>query len=571
MKFFLRSFFIFFLAIHSANAYESYKHGISTFGDLKYSKNFQHFDYVNPNAPKNGSVKFGAEGTFNNLNSFILKGINASGLSYLYDSLMEGSEDEISSTYGLIAQSVKLASDKSSISFKLRKIARWQDGKPITVDDVVFTFNKLISDGHPSYKMIYRDVKEVKKINNHEVKFIFKTNQNRDLPLLVASMKILPKHFFDKVDFTKTTLEAPLGSGPYKIKEINVGKSISYERDKNYWAKDLPVNKGRYNFDKITYDYYRDNNVLVEAFKAGKYDLRQENVARNWANSYNIDAIKNSEIIKKEIPHSLPTGAQAFVINLRKEKFQNLELRKALTYAFDFEWLKDHIFYKSYKRTNSYFSNSDFGYKNFIMPQSNLLANGDGFNRNNLIKAKEILDKAGYKISHGKLIDPKTGKALEIEFLIDSEAFQMIIAPFVKNLAKLGIKAKMRFIEENQYQTRVNNFDYDIIVAVFGQGLIPGNELFSYWHSSQKDIKGGQNVSGLDNKEIDKLVEKIAKAKTKEESLKLCYEFDKKMLENYYAILQWHNNSYRILYRNIFDMPKVTPRYSLAVDTWWVK
>ena len=205
------------------------------------------------------------------------------------------------------------------------------------------------------------------------------------------------------------------------------------------------------------------------------------------------------------------------------------------------------------------------------MPQSNLLANGDGFNRNNLIKAKEILDKAGYKISQGKLIDPKTGKALEIEFLIDSEAFQMIIAPFVKNLAKLGIKAKMRFIEENQYQTRVNNFDYDIIVAVFGQGLIPGNELFSYWHSSQKDIKGGQNVSGLDNKEIDKLVEKIAKAKTKEESLKLCYEFDKKMLENYYAILQWHNNSYRILYRNIFDMPKVTPRYSLAVDTWWVK
>ncbi|MBU6339731.1 MAG: extracellular solute-binding protein [Rickettsiales bacterium] len=567
MKFFLRSFFIFFLISYETSAASAYRHGISIFGDLKYSKNFKHFDYVNPNAPKGGAVKFGVDGTFNNLNSFILKGIGASGLSYLYDSLMETSDDEISSYYGLIAESVKLAEDKFSINFKLRKNARWHDDKPITSDDVVFTFNKLITDGHPSYKIIYRDVKEVKKINNYEVQFIFKTNQNRDLPLVVAGMKILPKHYFEKVDFSKTTLEAPLGSGPYKIKEVKVGKSISYERVKNYWAKDLAVNKGRYNFDNITYDYYRDNNVLVEAFKAQKYDMRQENVARNWANSYNIDAIKNGEIIKKEIPHSLPNGAQTFVLNLRKEKFQNLELRKALTYAFDFEWLKDHIFYKSYKRTNSYFSNSDFGYKDFTMPKSN----GDGFNRESLIKAKDILDKAGYKLVKGKLIDPKNNMPLKIEFLIDTESFQMIIAPFVKNLKTLGIEAKVRFVEENQYQTRVNNFDYDVIVAVFGHGLIPGNELFSYWHSSQKDVKGGQNLSGLNDKEVDALVEKIAKSKDKKELFDLCKNFDKHMLENYYTILQWHNNSYRILYRNIFAMPEITPKYSLAVDTWWVK
>jgi microcin C transport system substrate-binding protein len=570
MKFFLRSFFlVFFLNFYvtTSQASEPFKHGISTFGDLKYSKNFSHFDYVNPNAPKGGVVKFGVEGTFNNLNSFILKGLNALGLSYIYDSLMESSDDEISSYYGLIAQSVKLAADKLSITFKLRKEARWHDGKEITADDVVFTFNKLISDGHPSYKMIYRDVKDVKKINNHEVRFNFKTNQNRDLPLLVASMKILPKHFYDKIDFTKTTLEAPLGSGPYKIKEVSAGKSISYKRDKNYWAQNLPVNKGRYNFDEITYDYYRDNNVLVEGFKAGGYDIRQENIARNWANSYNIEAVKNGQIIKKEIPHSLPTGAQVFVLNLRKEKFQNLELRKALTYAFDFEWLKNHIFYKSYKRTNSYFSNSDFGYKDFVMPESN----GNGFNRDNLIKAKQILDKAGYKISQEKLIDPKTNKPLEIEFLINSESFQMVIAPFVKNLKKLGITAKMRFIEENQYQTRTNDYDYDVIIAVFGQGLIPGNELFSYWHSSQRDIKGGQNVSGLNDKKIDELVEKIATAKSKKESLELCKAFDKRMLENYYTILQWHNNSYRILYRDIFSMPEITPKYSLAIDSWWIK
>ncbi len=544
-----------------------YQHGMSIFGDLKYPKNFQNFDYVNPNAPKAGSIKLGSEGTFNNLNSFILKGVNAAGLSYLYDSLMEGSEDEISSCYGLIAESVKLAADKFSINFRLRKIARWPDGERITADDVVFTFNKLISDGHPSYKMIYRDVKEVKKINDAEVQFIFKTNQNRDLPMLVASLKILPKHYFDKVDFSKTTLEAPLGSGPYKIKEVKAGKSITYERNKDYWAKDLPVNRGRYNFDQITYEYYRDGNVLVEAFKAQKYDMRQENVARNWANNYNIEAVKNGQIIKKEIVHGLPTGAQTFVLNLRKEKFQNLELRKALTYAFDFEWLKEHIFYGSYKRTQSYFSNSDFGYKKFTLPKSK----GDGFNRENLLKAKEILDNAGYKIVNQKLIDPKSGKQVEIEFLLDSEAFQMVDAPFVKNLKKLGIKAKTRFVEENQYQTRMNNFDFDIAVGVFGQGLIPGNELFSYWHSSQKSVKGSQNISGLDDKEIDKLVEKIAQAKSKKELIELCEEFDRRMLENYYTILQWHNNSYRILYRDIFEMPKITPKYSLAVDSWWVK
>ena len=560
----LKFLFLIFFSINSAFASDQFSARLSTFGDFKYVKNFDHFYYANPNAPKGGAVRFGVEGSFNNLNPFILKGLNAAGLSYLYDSLMEGSEDEISSRYGLIAEGVKFSHDKTELTFKLRKIACWQDGQPITADDVVFTFNKLITEGHPSYKMIYRDVQSVVKINSREVKFIFKTNQNRDLPVLVASMQILPKHYFNKIDFNKTTLQAPLGSGPYKIKEINLGKSISYQRDESYWAKNLPVNRGRYNFDKITYDYYRDNNILIEAFKAGKYDMRQENVARNWANAYNIDAVQKGEIIKKEITHNLPAPMQAFVFNLRREKFQSLELRKAMTYAFDFEWLRDHIFYGSYKRTESYFANSDFGYKKFRLPKSD----GDGINRNNLLKAKQILDRAGYKISDGKLIDPRTGKQLEIEFLIDSESFQMIAAPFVKNLAKLGIAAKVRFVEENQYQTRMNNFDFDVVVAVFGQGLIPGNELFSYWHSSQKNIKGGQNIAGLDNKKIDELVTKIAQTKRKRDLIELCQDFDREMLENYYTIPQWHNNTHRILYRDIFSMPKITPKYSLGIDTW---
>ncbi len=566
MKLFLRIFFTILLIANSAYSSNQFKHGISIFGDLKYQKNFRHFDYVNPQAPKKGSFKFGVEGTFNSLNPFILKGISASGLSYVYESLMEGSDDEISSYYGLIAESVKLSDDKYSIEFKIRKEARWHDGSKITADDVIFTFNKLISDGHPSYKMIYREVKNVEKVASDHVKFYFKTNQNRDLPLIVASMTVLPKHFFEKVDFNKTTLEPILGSGPYKIKKVDIGKSITFTRNKDYWGENLPVNKGRYNFDEITFDYYRDNNVLVEAFKAQKYDFRQESISRNWSNSYNIEAVKNGQIIKKEIPNSLPSSIQTFVLNLRKEKFQSLELRKALTYAFDFEWLKNHIFYNSYKRTQSYFANSNFAYKNFSMPVSE----SDGYNRKNLIKAKEVLDQAGYKVIEQKLIDPKTNKQLEIEFLIDSSSFQMVIATFVKNLERLGIKGKIRLVEENQYQTRVNNFDYDVIVAVFSQSMTPGNELFSYWHSSQVDIKGGRNFSGLNDRRIDDLVIKIGKTKNKSELTKLCQEFDKIMLENYYTILQWHNNTYRILYRNIFAMPKITPQYSLSIDSWWI-
>jgi microcin C transport system substrate-binding protein len=555
-----------FFTFSFASAKE-FKEGISIFGDLKYPRNFQHFDYVDINAKKGGVLKLGVEGGFNSLNQFILKGISASGISYLYDSLTEESLDEIGARYPLIAKSIYLAPNRSFIEFILNEKAKFHDGVEITADDVVFTFEKLIADGHPSYKMMFRDVKNVEKISKYHVRFNFKNNQNRDLPILVSSLPVLPKHYYKTVDFSKTTLTPPLGSGPYKIKELSVNKSITYERVKDYWAQDLSVNRGRYNFDQITFDYYHDNNVLIEAFKAQKYDLRQENVARNWANAYNIDAIKNGQIIKNEIRHFLPAPMQTFVLNLRKEKFQNVALRKAMTYAFDFEWLKNHIFYNSYNRTESYFANSVFASSGFALPKSE----GDGFNRKNLLEAKRILDEAGYKIIDGDLIDPKNGEIVKVEFLIDQNAFEMIIAPFVKNLRKLGIDAKLRFIEENQYQTRVNNFDFDVITAVFGQSLIPGDELFSYFHSSQKDIKGSRNLIGLDDKIVDELVEKITKTTNKTDLTALCKKLDKRLLENYYTVPQWHNNTYRILYRDIFEFPKTQPKYSLAIDSWWMK
>lgn len=571
MNFFLRIFLLVTFFITNANfniaiAKNGFSHGISTFSTLKYSKNFSHFNYVNPNAKKGGAIKFGVEGGFNNLNQFILKGISASGLSYLYDSLTVASEDEIATRYALIAKSIYLPQHKKFIEFKLRRNARFHDGVNITADDVIFTFNKLISDGHPAYKMAFRDVKSVQKINKYQVRFNFKHNKNRDLPVLVASLPVLPKHYYQKHNFNKTTLTPPLGSGPYKIKEVKPNRTIVFTRVKDYWAKDLAVNKGRYNFDKITYDYYRDNNILVEAFKSLKYDFRQENIARNWANLYDIDAVKNGTIIKKEIKHQLPAPMQAFIFNLRRQKFQDIALRKAVTFAFDFEWLNKHIFYGSYRRTTSYFENSNFGYKNFNLPKSQ----GDGFNRENLIIAKKILDDAGYKVKNGQLFDAK-GNKITIEFLINQPAFKMIIAPFIKNLAKLGIDANLRFIEENQYQTRVNNFDFDIVVGVFGQALIPGDELFAYFHSSQKDIKGSRNLAGLNDSIVDNLVEKISKAKDKKNLINLCYKLDKRMLENYYMIPQLHNNTYRILYKNIFAMPKNKAKYSLDLDSWWFK
>jgi len=562
----LTTFLLFFAILCLPASAANYSYALSTFGGLKYPSSFRNFDYVNPNAPKKGEVTFGVDGGFNNLNQFILNGISASGLSYLYDSLMEGSADEISSYYPLVAKMSKLSDDKKEMEFLLNQNAYFHDKKQITADDVVFSFNILVSKGHPSYKIAFKDVKKVEKINKFHVKFTFKNNNNRDLPALVASLPVLPKHYYENNKFDQTTLSPPLGSGPYKVSDVQANHSITYERVKDYWAKDLSVNRGRYNFDKITYDYYHDSNVLVEAFKSGKYDLRQENVARNWANSYNIDAIKQNKIIKQKIKHQLPAPMQAFVINLRKSKFQDIALRKALSYAFDFEWLKKHIFYGSYERTNSFFSNSDFGYENFKLPVSN----GDGYNRTNLVEAKNILENAGYKVKEFQLVDKNNNK-IEIEFLISQKSFEMIIAPFIKNLKKLGIDAKLKFVEENQYKTRVNNYDFDIVVGMFGQALVPGNELYSYFHSSQKDVKGARNLAGIDNKKVDYIIEKIIKATSASEIKALCGSLDKILLENYYVIPQWYNDSYRVLYKNIFGMPKAKPKYSLAVDSWWIK
>lgn len=571
----MKKFCVFFLISitipYFIRAEEFFKYGISIFDDLKYPKNFQSFDYVNINAPKGGDVKFGVEGSFNSLNPFILKGIPASGIDMIYDSLMESASDEISSMYPLIAEGIIVSNEKNYVEFVINSAAKWHDNKKIDADDVIFTFKTLIKEGHPSYKIALKDVVDVVKVKKNKVKFILKNGFKKDIPFLLASIKILPKHFYEKRLFNSTEINFLLGSGPYKILSIDPKKSITYKRNENYWGKNLPVNKGRYNFDKITYEYYLDQNVLIESFKSGKLDFRYENIARNWANLYNVQNIINGKIIKKQINHSMPAPTQAFILNLRKTKFQDKNFRMALNYAFNFEWIQKHIFYGSYKRTESYFDNSEFSFndknpKPFKLP----ISDRNGFGRNNLLVAKKILDESGYKVINGKLISPFNNEVVRIEFLIDSRSFEMIIAPFIDNLKKLGIDAKMKLLEENQYQSRVRNFNYDVIVGNYPANLVPSSELIRYWHSSQKNIHGSQNYSGIDNKEVDDLVLKIASAKSKDELIKLCKEFDFLMLSNYYTILHWHSDVHRVLYNSKIQMPKKLPKYSLAIDSWWI-
>ena len=585
--------FSLFLFLFSSKIFAAdFQHGISFFGDLKYPKNFKHFHYVNPNTPKGGQIKYASEGTFNNLNPFILKGIAPAAMNLVFDSLMESSDDEIYSKYGLIAQAVKLSDDRKSITFKLRPAARFHDGSKLTADDVIFSFNTLKEKGHPTYAMIYRDILNAKKINDYQVQFSFKNADNRELPLLIASLPVFSKKYFSQNEFDKTTLESPLGSGPYRLKKIDAGKSITLERAPNYWAKDLPINVGRYNFDEITYEFYRDNNVLVEAFKAGAYDFRQENIARNWANAYNIPKVESGEIIKKEIKHDLPAPMQCFVFNLRREKFQNLNLRKAIALSFDFEWVKDKIFYGSYTRTSSFFDNSQFAStglprkaelkilnrfkgqipdsvfnEEFKMPKTD----GSGFARENLTKAWKLLEEAGYFMKNGRLIDPKTEKPVEIEFLVSGKAFYMVIAPMIKNLAVLGIKAKTRLVQENQYLNRLKTHDFDMIVHVFSSGMVPSDEQFAYWHSSQSNVIGGNNFAGVKNAAVDYLVEKISSAKSREELQIFTKSLDRILLNSYFVIPQWYSSHHRILYQNKFAMPKKAPPYSLGLDTWWKK
>ena len=584
--------FILFIA-QNLLAKTNISHAIAMHGEPKYDQNFISVEYVSNNSKKGGNIVRSAIGTYDTFNPFTLKGTSAAGIGLLYESLTVGSSDEAFTEYGLLAKSIEWPDDRSWVTFTLRDEAKWHDGKQITSDDVVWTFNTLMEKGHPFYKYYYGDVSEVIKINENKVKFEFSTNTNKELVLIVGQLPVLPKHYWENKNFEETTLDVPIGSGPYKVKSFDAGRSITYELDIDYWGFEnniVPIKVGKDNIGSIRYDYYKDRGVEREAFKSGEIDFFSENTSKEWATGYDIDAVTEGFIKKELIPHENPQGMQAFAFNTRKDIFADKRVRKALSFAFDFEWTNKNLFYGAYKRTDSFFENSELAssglpsqaelaYLNPYIDQlpkeifseeySNPKTDGSGFIRNELQEATKLLQKTGWKLRDGRL-ENSNGEPFEFEILLVSPAFERIVLPFIDNLEKLGISTSLRTIDSSQYQKRIESFDFDMVVFTFSQSLSPGNEQRNFWSSGAADTNGSRNIIGIKNNVVDLLIENLINAKDREDLITISRALDRVLLWNYYVIPQWHISAYRVLYWDMFDQPKQKPKYSLGFDTWWV-
>jgi microcin C transport system substrate-binding protein len=565
--------------------------GMSLFGDLKYGPGFTHFDYADPQAPKGGTMRYSAIGTFDTLNPFVINGVPAAGIGMIFDTLSASSEDEPASEYGLVAKSIDLAADKLSVLYTLRKAARFHDGTPMTPDDVIWTFATLRAKGLPMYREYYGDVTKVEKEGDRGVRFYFKSAKNRELPQIIGQMPVLSKAYWSKRDFEKTTLDPPLGSGPYTIQTVDPGRSITYRRVADYWGADLPVNKGRYNFDTIRYDYYRDATIALEAFKAGQYDARVENSAKDWATGYDGPALRAGLIKKEQIPNQLPSGMQGFGFNLRRPLFQDPRVRQALTYAFDFEWSNKNLFYGAYQRTRSYFDNSELAATG--VPQGKELEildkfrgqipdavftteydppkyDGSGDIRAGLEKALKLLMAAGWTFKGQTLVNAKTGQPFEFEILLDNPQFERIVLPMVQNLKRMGITARVRTVDPAQYEKRMETFDYDMTVVLFPESLSPGNEQREYWGSQAADEQGSRNLLGIKSKVVDALIEELIQAPDRASLVAHTRALDRVLQYGYYVIPNFHLAAFRVAYWDKFRRPAVSPKYALGFDTWWV-
>jgi len=569
---------------------------VAMHGEVKYKTGFNHVEYVNPDAPKGGELHLSSSGSFDSLNPYIIKGVAAPGLqsflsNIVYQPLFTSTADEPFSEYGLIAKSMEMPDDRSWVVFNLRPEAKWNDGVPITADDVVWTFNTLMKKGHPFFRAYYANVKSAVAINPHRVKFTFNMKGNRELPLIMSQINILPKHFWKGKDFSKTSLKPPLGSGPYRVKSVEAGRRIIYERVKNWWAKDLPITKGMYNFDKITYDVFRDETVLLQGLFSGNYDFRNENSSKSWHAEYDVPPVKNGLIIKREIHHSIPQGMQAFIFNIRRSMFSDVKVRKALGYAFDFEWSNKQFAYGTYKRSKSYFANSELASsglpsgreleilnkfkdklpselftQKFTLPKTS----GSGRDiRKNLRLAKALLKSAGWKIGDNGLLE-KDGQEFKFEILISSPVLERWINPMILNLKKLGIEANLRLVDVSQYINRIENFDFDMTVSNFRQSLSPGNEQRDFWGSDKADIRGSRNIIGIKNPVVDALINMIISAPSRNELVAITHALDRVLLWQYYVIPQWYLGYFRTAYWDKFGHPDISPKYGMGVTTtWW--
>lgn len=582
----------------------SESHGYAQFGALKYPANFSHFDWVNPEAPKGGTMRFMGSGTFDTLNAYTFKGTSpistANFLQYgvtgLNEPLMAGtgsydpSGDEPTSSYGLIAKSVEYSEDRSWVVFNLRPEAQFHDGKPITAYDVAFSYRLLLREGHPQYRTSLQEVKRVDILNRHRIRFVFKRSGNPLLILRLGELPVLPQHYWKDRDFKATTFEPPLGSGPYRITQINPGRGLTFERVKNWWGEKLPVNRGKYNFDRVEVEFYRDSHVAFEAFKAGEFDFYIEQQAKNWANGYRFPAVARGEVIRAEIPHQIPTQTQALFMNSRRTDFAERKVREALGLMFDFEWTNRALFNSSYVRANSYYPNSEFSatgtpegaewlllspYRKqlpkrlfsepFAMPQTD----GRGIPRETLRRALGLLAEAGWKPSGQYLLNAK-GQPLQFEILLVNPNLERILQPFTENLASIGIQANLRTVDRAQYKQRLDQFDFDMILLTLPQTLSPGLEQSLYFHSSQATVKGGKNYAGVNHPVVDALLDKLLSAQTRDEQIAATRALDRVLLWQHYTIPNWYINYHRLAYRNRFAFV-TTPPFTLGLRTWWLK
>jgi microcin C transport system substrate-binding protein len=565
--------------------------GIALHGQPKYGPDFTHFDYVNPNAPKGGEARFAAIGSFDTFNPFNIKGQAAAGIGPLFESLLTSSADEAFSEYGLIAESVDVPEDRGSATFTIRPQARFHDGSPITADDVLFSFETLKAKGSPFYRFYYTNVAKAEKLGERQVKFTFASGENRELPLIMGQMPVLSQKYWRDRDFGATTLDIPVGSGPYRIERFEPGRFVVYQRDENYWGRDLPVNRGLHNIGRLRYDYYRDVSVALEAFKAGAYDLRVENVAKQWATGYDFPALDKGLVKKETFPNQMPSGMQGFAYNLRRPLFQDPKVRQALAYAFDFEWSNRNLFHGQYVRTRSYFDNSELAARGLPSPEELAVLeplrkelppevfttayeppaanDGDQF-RVNLQKALQLLQEAGWTFRDRKLVNAKTGEPFRFELLIDEPTWERIGLPFARNLERLGIEMNVRSVDSAQYENRLRDFDFDMAVNVWGQSLSPGNEQREFWSSVAADQPGSRNLVGLKNPAVDRLVDQVTAAPDRASLVTRVRALDRALQWNYLVIPHWHIPYDRIAYWDKFGYPAVTPLQGVQLAAWWI-
>jgi microcin C transport system substrate-binding protein len=576
------------------------RHALSLLGEIKYPPNFRHFEYVNPQAPKGGTVRLGSQGTFDNLNIVVagVKGELEDGIGRIYDTLMTPSYDEVGTVYGLIAESVRYPADYASVTYKLRPEARFQDGKPITAEDVIYSFTTLKTQS-PFYMQYYRNVRGVEKTGEREVTFTFSETGNRELPQIVSEFPILPKHWWEgeapdgrKRDVTQTTLEAPLGSGAYRLKSFEAGRTAVYERVPDYWARDLNVNVGKNNFDEIRNDYYRDTAVLLEAFKGDQYDWRTENVARNWATAYDIAAVREGRILKEEFPERSSGIMQAFAFNLRHDKFKDERVRRAFNLAFDFEDINRAIFYGLYKRIDSFFFGTELASSGlpegqelailetvresvppsvFTTPYRNPVNGTAEAVRANLREAVRLLTEAGYELRGRQMVKKATGEPFTTEFLIYDSTFERYALPYKQALERIGIGMAVRVVDPAQFQNRLRAFDFEITTAVWGQSLSPGNEQRDYWGSAAADRPGSRNLAGIKDPAVDALIEKVVFAKDRQELVAATRALDRVLLAHNYVVPQWGSGVTRTARWNRFGRPERMPQYAAPAfpTIWW--